>query len=194
MKIKPKILAIFCLLVFLCGAGLVLATRKIESTKAGELEYKRMTSSTKGQKKFDRLDCLAPLGQGRIVDTFVFRETSYVSPRGLPNKDYLVALKVEDHGVIKYSFQAVGVNKKYCSAYYTGPDDEVPNPLSRKFDKKTSREIQFLWEKWRLDNIPGWRETMQNYLSNRKPILSEEEVFSLRKLGFKMPKKWEEIK
>jgi hypothetical protein len=194
VKLNLQTLTVSAFAIALGCGGLFLSTRKVEPSKASEPSYKSISSNVSAHQKFERLDCLAPLGKGKITDTFVMREQDYISPKGVPTKDFLVALKIEDHGITTYSFQAVGFRRDTCLAYYTGPDDEVPNPLSRTLSKKNSREIQLLWEKWRLENIPGWRKTMQNYLSHRKPILSDEDVYALKQLGYKLPPKWEEIK
>ncbi|NJM75586.1 MAG: hypothetical protein HC852_07175 [Acaryochloridaceae cyanobacterium RU_4_10] len=131
-----------------------------------------------------------------VREAFILRDENHVNPKGVKYRDVLVVLKIVTHDEAVYALQAVDYRKGGCNAYYTSIEDgEESNPLSRVFtDENAALETQLIWDKWRLANIPNWKNQMQKYLNRPKVQLAKEEYLSLKQLGFKMPKKWQEIK
>ena len=107
-----------------------------------------------------------------------------------------MAVTVVNEEGTSYVFQVVDYRKGGCSVgYSTIGDEEESNPASRFFGApEQALEAQSLWDKWRLENVPNWRQTKQRYLNGPKVQLAKEEYLSLKQLGFSMPKKWEEVK
>ncbi len=192
MKFKAAILS-FALIVTGFGVFFLL-NRNGQSTKASEPKYRSMLVNPTRLKRFTDVKCLAPLGEGDLRDAFIVRDLNKVNPKGVSYRDVWVALEIVDPVSVTYSMYAVDYRKGECSTYYTGDSGEVPNPISRVFGKKDGREAQLIWEKWKLKYVNGWRERMQKRLNRPMPILSDEEVWALKQLGYKMPKKWQEIK
>ena len=144
---------------------------------------------------FTDLKCLAPSDPATVKEAFILRDLRKTSPKGVPYRDVLVAVTHEPPYQTMYILEAVDYRKGECSTYYTTVgDEEESNPLGRVFtDEKSALETQLIWDKWRLKNVPRWRDKMQKYLNSSKVQLAKEEYLSLKQLGFKMPKKWQEI-
>jgi hypothetical protein len=190
-----KMIALPLVAFTILGVGLFVLNRNAGLSKASGVLYTSTSPlSVSKYEKFQDLDCLSPQPDGEVRDTFVLRKRNSISPKGVPVKDYLVALKVVTPHETFYDMQAVAYRNGVCRSYYSGFGDEVPHPLSRVFEIDQSREIQLIWERWKLENISGWREKMQKRLNRPLPMLSDEEVWALKQLGYKMPKKWQEVK
>jgi hypothetical protein len=188
MKFKTVIL-LFALIA--TGyTGFLLLNRNDQPTKASEPKSRSMFVNPTGLTRFKDLKCLAPLGEGDLRAAFIVRDLNKVNPKGVSYRDVWVALEIVDPVSVTYSMYAVDYRKGECSTYYTGDSGEVPNPISRVFGKKDGQEAQLIWEKWKLKHVPGWRERMQKRLNRPLPILSDEEVWALKQLGYKMPKQW----
>lgn len=195
---KPKLKAILPSLavLVLCGTGLFLFNRDTSSLKASEPLYQSLNANrVQKYKQFTDLKCLATSDTSRIREALILRDTNHVNPKGVQYRDVLVAVKSVTQDGTFYTLHAVDYRKGECSTYYTTiGDEEESNPLNRSFSPEQSLEIQLIWDKWRLANIQNWRAKMQKYLNRPRVQLAKEEYLSLKQLGFKMPKKWEEIK
>jgi hypothetical protein len=143
------------------------------------------------------IKCLAAFAEGAegpIKAAYLIEEKKHISPKGVPYRDLLVAVEVSEPGNTYYALAIVDYRKGNCSTYASGSAPEDPAALSRTFTPARAREIQVTWDKWRLKNIPNWRKTQQDYLNGKKVILTDEDVYSLKQLGYKLPKTWKQIK
>jgi hypothetical protein len=196
MKFKLNIILSSLTVLFLCGIGLFLFNRESLPLKASEPRYRtQSTDLFNKNKQFTDLKCLASSDTSRIREALILRDKNHINPKGVRYRDVLVAVKSVTQEGTFYTLHAVDYRKGECSTYYTTiGDEEESNPLNRSFSAKQSLEIQLIWDKWRLTNVPNWRAKMQKYLNRPKVQLAKEEYLSLKQLGFTMPKKWEEIK
>ena len=196
MKMKPKTLILFssAVGVFL-AASFFVQSKYSSKLKASEATYTTMYGKESHEPPFTDLKCLAHSETLTVKKAFILRDLKKTSPKGVPYRDVLVAVTHNSPYQTIYTLQAVDYSHGKCSTYYTTiGDEEESNPLNRSFSPQQSLEIQLIWDKWRLKNVPNWRSKMQKYLSGLKVQLDKEEYLSLKQLGFKMPKKWEEIK
>lgn len=155
--------------------------------------YKSMYGQEK--KAFTDYKCLAASDKSK-VKAELLKETKKVSPKGVPYKDVIIAVTHEHSEGNLYTFQIIDYRKGDCSLFYstiTGQEDEII-PLSRYQNFDVALQNWLLWENWKLKNIPKYREQTQKYLLSKTVRLTKEEYLSLKQLGFKMPKKWQEIK
>jgi hypothetical protein len=189
------------LILFTCVAGVFLAVsffiqnRYQSKSKASEVTYTTIHGKESIEPPFTDFKCLAPSETLTVKKAFILRDLKKTSPKGVPYRDVLVAVTHNPPYQITYILEAVDYRKGECGAYYTTiGDEEESNPLSRVFSPQHALEIQLIWDKWRLKNIPGWKNRIQKRLNKPKVQLAKEEYLSLKQLGFKMPKKWQEIK
>jgi hypothetical protein len=196
MKPKHKVILSSLAVFALCGAGLFLFNRESSSLKASEPLYRTQSSIlSQKYKEFTDLKCLATSDISRIREAIVLRETSHINPKGTLSRTVFVVLKNVIQDGTFYTLHGLDYRNGECYDFYTTiGDEEESNPLSRVFSPKNALEIQLLWDKWRLANIPNWRAKTQKYLNRPRVQLAKEEYLSLKQLGFKMPKKWEEVK
>jgi hypothetical protein len=198
MKMKSKLKIIFSSLatLSLCSAGIFHFNRESSSLKASEPRYRTQgTNLSQKYKQFTDLKCLASADNSDVRETFILRDTNHINPKGVRYRDLLVVIKSVNQSGTFYTLQAIDYRKGGCDAYYsTIGDEEESNPLSRVFSPKHALEIQLIWDKWRLKNVPNWRAKMQKYLNGPRVQLAKEEYLSLKQLGYKMPKKWQEVK
>lgn len=180
----------------ICGSAFFFSNKNPLPSTASEPSYQSMSSSTSKQYlPFTDIKCIAASDKKMIREAFILQELHKTSPKGVPYRDILVAVKYFTDYKTFYALQLIDYRKGECDAYYTTiGDEEESNPLSRHFTAQQSLEIQLIWDKWRLANIPNWKSKMQRYLNGPRVQLAKEEYLSLKQLGFKMPKKWEEIK
>jgi hypothetical protein len=181
--------------IAITAASLLLFNRQTDS-KVSAPHYKSMKIKQK-ENLFTDLKCLSPVDKatGKISSAFVLREESHVSPKGVPFRDVYVGIKITHPVGMIYSMQAVSYRQDACRSFLTlYYDNEDYDPLHNKFDQASANDIQLLWSKWQLENIPGWREYQQKRLNKPRVGLAEEEYLAFQKLGFKMPKKWEKLK
>ncbi len=196
MQTKLKLIISLLTVIDLGSLGLWLSNRYTPS-KASVPIYRSMTASmsTQENKPFTDLKCIGVAGDPEFRGAFILRDTNHVNPKGVKYRDVLVAQKIVNQDGTFYGLKAVDYRKGECDVYYTSIEDgEESNPLSRVFSPQHALEIQLIWDKWRLANIPNWKAKMQKYLNRPKVQLAKEEYLSLKQLGFKMPKKWEEVK
>lgn len=196
MNSKLKVIFSSLAALALCSAGLFLLNRETSSLKASEPLYRSQGSNlSQKYKQFTDLKCLASADNSDVRETFILRDTNHVNPKGVRYRDLLVVIKSVNQEGTFYTLQAIDYRKGGCNAYYsTIGDEEESNPLSRVFSPKHALEIQLIWDRWRIENVPGWRAKTQKYLNGTRVQLAKEEYLSLKELGFKMPKKWEEVK
>jgi hypothetical protein len=144
---------------------------------------------------FDDVKCLGPMPDGKIEAAYFVGERKYTSPKGVPVREVLVAVQFSDPSGIYYSLEILGYRKGRCLHFASGQVPEDPRSLSQVFGPARAREIQLTWDKWRLKYIPNWHKTQQDYLDRSSPIpmLTDEDVWSLKQLGYKLPKKWKKI-
>jgi hypothetical protein len=194
MKLKTLIL-------FSSAVGVLLAisffiqNKYPSKSKASEVTYTTMYGKKSHEPPFTDLKCLAPTETLTVNKAFILRDLKKTSPKGVPYRDVLVAVTHNPPYQTTYILEAVDYRKGECSTYYTTVgDEEESNPLNRSFSPEQSLEIQLIWDKWRLKNVPGWRSKVQTYLNGSKVQLAKEEYLSLKQLGFTMPKKWQEVK
>jgi hypothetical protein len=181
----------------LFGTGILVFSRVMDASKANEPSYRSIGTkiSLPKNKPFTDMKCLAHSEYPSDREAFLLRDTSHTSPKGVPFRDVLVAVKTVTPHDTYYTLQVIDYRKGECGAYFTTiGDEEESNPLGRLFPPDEAVEAQLLWDKWRLANIPNWRTDMQKMLNRPKVQLAKEEYLSLKQLGFKMPKKWQEIK
>ena len=192
---KTKVIISLLTVLALGTVGVWLSSRE-KSSKASEPIYPNLISKnvTEENKRFTDLACMGLADSPWFRDAFILQDTNHVSPKGVPYRDVLVAVKiVADEGTF-YGLKAIDYRKGKCSVYYTSVEDgEESNPLNRTFSPQKSLKIQLIWDSWQLKNVPGWRNKMQKYLDKKRVQLAKEEYLSLKQLGFKMPKKWQEI-
>ena len=196
MKKKESIIFLSFIIAFSCGFAFFFSNRNPLPSKASEPNYKSLNSSISKQNPlFSDLKCIATSDRSNIREAYVLRELHKTSPKGVPYRDLLVAIKyIADYDIF-YALQAIDYRKGLCRAYYTTiGDEEEFSPLSRKFSPEDALDAQLIWDKWRLKNIPDWKNKMQKRLDRPKVQLAKEEYLSLKQLGFKMPQKWQEIK
>jgi hypothetical protein len=193
---KSKALILFSVTAGVCLAVSFFVQNKYPSKlKASEVIYTSMYGKESHEPPFTDFKCLATSDPSTIKEALILRDLKKVTPKGVPYRDVLVAVKHNPPYESIYTLQAVDYRKGECSTYYTTiGDEEESNPLSRVFTPEQSLEIELIWDKWRLKNVPNWKQTMQKYLNGLKVQLAKEEYLSLKQLGFKMPKKWQEIK
>jgi hypothetical protein len=198
MKPNLKVILPSLAALALCGVGLFLFYRDTSSSKASEPFYRSMSAlnNSHENKQFTDLKCLSMEDKSLVRGAFILRDANHINPKGVKYRDVLVALKIVTQYETVYALQAVDYRKGGCNSYYTSIEDgEESNPLSRVFtDEKAALETQLIWDKWRLANVPNWKGKMQRILNRPRVQLAKEEYLSLKQLGFKMPKKWEEIK
>jgi hypothetical protein len=196
MKLKLKIIFTSLSVLSLCSVGLFLFSREPSPLKASEPRYRtQSTNPSNKYKQFTDLKCLATSDISRIREALILRDTNHVNPKGVRYRDVLVAVKSVTQEGTFFTLHAVDYRKGECSTYYTTiGDEEESNPLNRSFSPEQSLEIQLIWDKWQLANIPKWRDKMQRRLNRPAVQLAKEEYLSLKQLGFTMPKKWQEIK
>jgi hypothetical protein len=183
--------------IALCSTGILIFSRGGSTTKASEPNYRSIGAKIGPQKNkpFTDTKCLAHSEFSLSREAFILRDTNHISPKGVPFRDVLVAVRSVAPHETYYTLQVIDYRKGECGAYFTTiGDEEESNPLSRLFPPKEAIEVQLLWDRWRLANIPNWRVKMQRMLDRPKVQLAKEEYLSLKQLGFKMPKKWQEIK
>ena len=188
-------LAAFALL--LCGSGGWFLLRPPTPSGAAEPVYQSAGSAIKPKyKQFTDLKCLAAENTDGIERVDILQEENHVNPKGVRYRTVFVVITTVNREGTFYTFQAIDYRKGGCDAYYsTVGDEEESNPASRVFGAfSKALEVQLLWDKWRLANIPNWKQKTQKYLNGPKVQLAKEEYLSLKQLGFKMPQKWEEIK
>jgi hypothetical protein len=178
------------------GSVFFLSNRTPLVSKASETNYQSLSSIiSKQNPPFIDINCIATADKSSIREAYILRELHKTSPKGVPYRDLLVAIKYYADYDTFYALQAIDYRKGECSSYYTTVgDEEESNPLGRHFSAQKALEIQLIWDKWRLGNIPDWKNKMQKRLNRPKVQLAKEEFLSLKQLGFKMPKKWEEVK
>jgi hypothetical protein len=194
MKRKILIVLSSAVAVLLASAPFILNRYPLQS-KASEPIYKSIYERQSNNTSYKDLKCLATEDTSTIQEALILRDLKKISPKGVPYRDVLVAVKHVIHGEAIYTLHAVDYRKGECGSYYsTIGDEEESNPLSRVFSDQHALEIQLIWDKWRLENIPSWKSRMQKYLNRPNVQLAKEEFMSLKQLGFKMPKKWKEIK
>ena len=194
MKIKTLV-SLFSAAAFLLIVSLFIQNRNSSQSKASEVPYLTMAAKESSDRPFTDLKCLAPSEPATVKEAFILRDVHETSPKGVPYREVLVAVSHLPPYQTMYILQAVGYRLGKCSAYYTTVgDEEESNPLSRSFSPEHALEIQLIWDKWRVKNIPDWKSKTQKYLNGSKVQLAKEEYLSLKQLGFSMPKKWEEVK
>jgi hypothetical protein len=182
--------------IILCSIGAFLISRDTSPIKAAQIIYRTASLDASHEyKQFTDFKCLASSDNSTIKEALILRDEKHTSPKGVPYRDLLIAIKDVTQDGTFYTLQAIDYRKGECSTYYsTIGDEEESNPLSRVFTPQQSLEIQLLWDKWRLANVPNWKAKMQRMLNQPKVQLAKEEYLSLKQLGFRMPKKWQEIK
>lgn len=193
---KPKLKFILPLAaIALCGTGISFFSRGTNTTKANEPSYRNIAAEPITRNEpFTDLKCLAH-SEYPYEKAFILQSTNKTSPKGVPFRDVLVAAKTKTPYKTFYTLQALTYKRGECRTFFTTiGDEEESNPLSRLFPPDEAVEVQLLWDKWRLANIPNWRANMQKMLNQPRVQLAKEEYLSLKQLGFKMPKKWEEVK
>ena len=194
MKSKALILFSSAVVVFFLVSFLS-QNKYLSKSKASEVTYTTMAGKDSHEPLFNDFKCLAPTENAIVDKAFILRDLEKVTPKGVPYRSVLVAVTHKPPYQNMYILEAVDYRKGECDTYYTTiGDEEESNPLSRVFSPQHALEIQLIWDKWRLANIPNWKQKMQKYLNGSKVQLAKEEYLSLKQLGFKVPQKWQEIK
>lgn len=193
---RKTLIVLSSIALIICGSAFFFSNKNHLSSTASEANYQSMISNTsKKYPPFTDIKCIAASDKTMIREAFILQELHKTSPKGVPYRDLLVAVKYFTDYQTYYALQLIDYRKGECDAYYTTiGDEEESNPLSRHFTAQQSLEIQLIWDKWRLANIPNWKAKMQRMLDLPKVQLAKEEYLSLKQLGFKMPKKWQEVK
>jgi hypothetical protein len=192
---RNKTVLLSAVAIAITAASLLFCSRQIDSNASAPV-YKSMMAKP-NEKSFTDLKCLSAVSKaiGKISSASIIREESHISPKGVPFRDVYVGIKISHPSGIIYSMQAIsyrrGVCRSFITLYY---DNEDYDPLHNNFDQKSAEDIQLLWSKWQLENIPGWREYQQKRLNISGVGLAQEEFIAFQKLGFKMPKKWKKLK
>lgn len=162
--------------------------------------YKTLSQSVDSQKNrvpYTDMKCLDAFirgADGKVKAAYLIEEKKHTSPKGVPYRDLLVAVETVNPAGTEYSLAMVDYRKGGCSTYAVGQVPEDPRSLSQIFGSQRAKEIQLTWDKWRLKNISNWRKTQQNILNRKIVLLTDEDVYSLKLLGYKLPKTWKQIK
>lgn len=128
-----------------------------------------------------------------VLKVSIISSKSEKSPRGIPRQIYHVAVQAKQNGDTFYAHQILVQMNNQCLVPFSGLGHDAP-PISWSFSHKESQAYSLEWHKWRKINIKNEKERVQAFLNTASPKMPQEDYFAYSKLGYKMPKKWQEIK
>jgi hypothetical protein len=155
--------------------------------------YKSMYGEKKGR-PYKKLGCVSSPDKSKIDAVFLIKVDHGISPKGVPWSREVVAITHNPPNDSVYTMQILDTRNGKCRAVYASVDDEGVSPLERYVAPDEAIEIQKTWVDWQLRNVPNYRKNTQKYLDSKIVNLTKDEYAVYKKLGFKMPKKWQEIK
>jgi hypothetical protein len=152
-----------------------------------KIEYATMTP----KKGFE--SCLEVPFRTEIKKIFIISSKSDKSPRGLLRQIYHVAVLAKQDSYEFYGHQILVKTASQCLVPFSGLGQDSP-PISWSFSEKESQSYALAWHTWRLKNVPNEKKRVQKLLNSAELKMPKEDYIAYSKLGFKMPKKWQEVK
>ena len=152
-----------------------------------KIEYNTMTP----KKGFE--SCLEVPFRTEIKKIFIISSKSDKSPRGLLRQIYHIAVLAKQDDYEFYGHQILVQTTNQCLVPFSGLGQDSP-PISWSFPDKESQSYALAWHTWRLKNVPNEKKRVEKFLHSADPKMPKEDYVAYSKLGFKMPKKWEEVK
>jgi hypothetical protein len=143
--------------------------------------------------KIDVKSCVEVPFRTEVEEVIVISTKQDKNPRGIPRTIHHVAVLFKENGEKFYGHQILAEINGQCLVPYSSLGADAP-PISWSFSEKEAEVYALAWYEWRLKNISNERVSIQRFLNSPTPKMPKEDFAAYSKLGFKMPKKWEEIK
>jgi hypothetical protein len=143
--------------------------------------------------KKDIKSCVEVPFRTEVEEVIVISTKEDKSPRGIPRTIHHVAILAKENGEKFYGHQILAEINGQCLVPYSSLGADAP-PISWSFSEKEAQAYALTWHKWRLKNIPNEKASIQKFLNSPIPKMPKEDYAAYSSLGFKMPKKWQEVK